>query len=81
MIGKTQIYRMEWNNIMLNVHGDLTMYPFDVQNIEIELEFQSIEYEGVTIRFNLHDGKNIEKNLILSAVDNQELDRMDIFKL
>lgn len=72
---------MELNNILINVHGDMSQYPFDKQSLTINISFQPIEFRGIVIRFNLHDNIDSTKNLILSVNSEEDVNKMDIFGL
>jgi len=81
IVGKTQIYRVEFDNLSINVHEEMSSYPFDEQILSLRIDVQPIDFESTVIRFNMHDSVDITKNLILSVNSGTDLNKMDIFCL
>lgn len=40
---------MELKNLLINVHGDLDEYPFDEQELPIDVCVEPIEFESIII--------------------------------
>jgi len=72
---------MELQNLLINVHGPLDEYPFDEQELPIDICVEPIEFENIIIYFNLHQPAVKEDNLFLSISDDEDLNKMDIFCL
>lgn len=67
--------------LLINVHGDLQEYPFDEQELPIDIRIEPIEFENIKIYFNLHQPAQMKLNLFLSISEGEDLNKMDIFCL
>eukprot|EP00801_Mesodinium_rubrum_P001414 Mrub_01414.p2 GENE.Mrub_01414~~Mrub_01414.p2 ORF type:complete len:570 (-),score=45.28 Mrub_01414:485-2173(-) len=79
-VGKILEYRMDFENININVHEDLKQYPFDVQSLKLRIEFTSKEYLSNIFRYNCHNCIPT-KNYIFGIYESPNLDNMDLFNL
>jgi len=71
---------MDFENVNINVHEDLKMYPFDIQSLKLRIEFTSKEYLNQIFNYNCHNCVTT-KNYIFGIYESPNLDNMDLFNL